>query len=430
VQVIDIAAWTDGGPKRPLNEDAALGLAELGLVAVADGMGGSGGGDVAAAIAMDFLRAASPVLAEEKERVRGDGSSEARLRLGRLLERCLLSVHDEVAEAARDAHRKDMAVTLVCALIADGHAHIAHVGECRAYLVRDNRIRLLTDDHTVAMVRLRQGRMTEDELRQSPLRHQLYQALGAGNEIDVDTAEVALADEDVLLLCTDGVYGVLDEGQLLGLVRRGGMQQAAARLVDAAVKAGSDDNLGVALVKVGSSRQSAMLETIAEVLRNVFLFRDLSESERMLIAPYLDQRSLKAGEPLFREGDPGDAFFVVLDGGIRIHKGETHLIDVAPGGHLGELSLARPTARSASATALRDSLVFGLSRDRFHELIRRRPALGARLSLTVLDYVGDRLREMTDRVENVEKLVKGELRPEGLSPRDALLAAARGKLKR
>ncbi len=427
VEIKEVGQLTDTGVRRSLNEDAVLAVNEVPIFAVADGMGGADSGDVASAMAMSFLKDSAPVLMEEAKKV--SKSSRGRLDLAEVLEAVLGQIHSEIEQEGERSGKTSMATTLVAAMIVGNNATIAHVGDSRAYLYRDGRLRLLTDDHTLAMLRLRQGRLTEEEFRHSPLRHRLYQALGVGREVDVDTAEVPLADDDVLLLTSDGIHAQLDAKQILGCIRQGTLQQGAARLVDAANKAGGKDNASALLIRVGTDKKADSVDAIAAILKEVFLFRNLSGSERNRIAPYLDQRVLTPGETLFNEGDPGDAFYIVLDGKVRITKGNTHLVDIGPGGHFGELCLARPVPRSATVTAIDETLIFGLSRTRFGEINRRRPGMGATLSLGVLDYVGDRLRDMTDRLHTVEMVAKGELKPPGMKPRDAILSAVRGKLK-
>ncbi len=426
MQIKESAAQTHNGVKRSLNEDAVIALDEVPIFAVADGMGGLGAGDVASQTAMQFLRDSADILVSEAAKV---GNSSAELDLAEVMETVLLGIHEQIEDEADKADKSTMATTMVAALVAGGHAYIAHVGDSRAYLFRDGRLRLLTDDHTLAMLRYRQGRMTAEEFRTSPMRHKLYQALGAGADVDIDTAAVQLADDDVLLLTSDGVHAQLEPKQILGCIRQGTLAQGVARLIDAANRAGGKDNASAVMFRVGTDSKPDQLDAITDVLREVFLFRGLSDAERNVLAPYLDQQYLAQGQPLFSEGDPGDAFYVVLEGKVRITKGNTHLVDVGPGGHFGELCLARPVPRSASVTAVDRTLVFGLSRDRFNEIIRRRPGMGARLSLAVLDNVGNRLRELTERVDVVRQVARGDIKPPGLSPRDAILAATQGKIK-
>jgi hypothetical protein len=268
---------------------------------------------------------------------------------------------------------------------------------------REGRLTRLTDDHTVAAVLAREGSAV------APGDHQrLLQAVGTGNRLDVAFYEVPLADEDVLLLCTDGLVRALPEARIADRVDGAALETVAGRLLDAARQAGAGDNVAVTLARVGVDRDRVRAERLGALLREVFLLRDLTETERMEVAPWLEERVVEKGGRLLREGDEAAEFFLVVEGRVRISRGEVRLTDVGPGAHLGELALARKATRSASATALERTWLLALSRDRFHEICRRKPEIGAKLAVALLDAVGDRLRDLTDRLAAVERAVRGE----------------------
>src|SRR5690606_19761020 len=116
-----------------------------------------------------------------------------------------------------------------------------------------------------------------------------------------------------------------------------------------------------------------------------------------------------------------------VDGTLAITHEGTHLVDVGPGGHLGELTLARPAPRSATVTATSEALLFELTHARFREILRRRPNIGASIALAALDRVGDRLRDLTSRIRAVERLARGEDLPGDRSLAEAIHAAAQGR---
>lgn len=409
-----------------VGEDAVLWLDDPPIAAVADGMGGPGTGNVASAIAMMGLRKRASVLGKLAKATEGDRSSGARLALGRTLERLMDDVHGEIAEAARVKERTGMGTTFLAAVIAGGQAHLAQVGANRAYLFRDGRLRLLTEDHTLAMARVRAGGLSPADYRASPLRHKLYQALGTGGDVDVDVLSVELADRDWLVLVSDGVHAVLDDAVMAECLR-GTAEEAAQSLLVAARANGSADDASAVVLRIASEGRPDRVDAIAQVLAGTMLFRQLTDAERLVVAPYLDHRRLAPGDALFEEGEPGDAFYVVVDGRVRITRGGTPLTEVGPGGSFGELCLARPVPRSGTVVALEDTLVLGLTRERFHEVVGRKPALGGKLLLDAMDALGDRLRDLTERLAKVERLAVGEDKPADLSLRTAIILAARGE---
>lgn len=427
MHVEDAAYKSIKGRDQAFNEDATIVLGTPPLAVVADGMGGPGAGNVASSIALVAFQERAAGLARLARQA--DSSSKARLAVGRELERLIEHIHDQVATSARTGDRFGMGTTLVTTLIAGSRAHLAHVGAARAYLFRDEKLRALTEDHTVGMVRVRQELMSPGEYRTSPLSRRLYQALGTGSDVDVDVAEVALADGDWLMLCSDGVHTALDD-ETIGrcLARASDAEEACALLLAAVQATGGTDDATVAVQRVVSDVTSDLVDEIASVLADTFLFKGLSETERSWVAPYLDHEELSPGQVLFREGDEADAFYVVIDGLVSITKGDTLLVEIGAGGSFGELCLARPVRRSATVTATEETLVFGLSRERFHEVLARRPAVGNKLLLAALDHVGIRLRDLTDRLAVVEALATKERSPGALPVLEAITRAAEGKL--
>ena len=141
-------------------------------------------------------------------------------------------------------------------------------------------------------------------------------------------------------------------------------------------------------------------EAISTALKSVFLFRALSDADRYMIAPYLEERTLRAGEVLMVEGEPAEHFYVCVQGKLRVERGRTHLVDIHPGGHVGALALARPVQRSATVRALEDCRLLGLSRKRFQQLLKRRAQMGSTLAVNLLDAVGERMRSLTDELES------------------------------
>lgn len=404
---------------RKVNEDAALWLGDVPLLAVADGMGGGGAGDAAAEIAFDCLKVNASFLTSEARRVDTNRTSRGRLNINLLLESAFKWAHLEISRAARAGQRRRMATTLLSVVVAGDHAFISHVGNCRAYLLRGGRLHRLTQDHTVAAARRSYQTAAPTETDPNEERR-LLQILGSGN-IDVDLAEVPLANDDVLLLCTDGLSQPLSEEQMAELIAPTQLDASADRLLAAAEEAGND-NVAFVMARIGNERDRVSVEEVAELMRSVFLFSDLDAAERYLLAPFLQERRYAVGDVLIEEGVLGAEFYVIVEGSVRITRDGVHLVDVGMGGHLGELTLARPSMRSATVTALEPVRVYALSRERFLKISERRPALGARLSLSLLDTVGERLRDLTDRLAHTETLIK-------TAPEDteAVLAAIRGE---
>jgi protein phosphatase len=230
------AARSDVGHQRTINEDRYL--AAPPLFAVADGLGGRNAGETAAQILVDELpgsvgRATGPdVLVTACERI-----------------------NRRIAEAAdADPELRGMSTTCVVLQFADGLAHIAHVGDSRAYLLRQQSLTRLTDDHTVVGELVRSGNLTPEQADQHDRRHVLTQALGAVDRVDVATTSVRVEPGDRFLLCSDGLSAqVRDERIAQALVENGASGVAADELVALANAAGGVDNVTVIVVDADAS---------------------------------------------------------------------------------------------------------------------------------------------------------------------------------
>lgn len=225
------AARTDVGRIRSHNEDTVL--ADPPLFAVADGLGGHEAGEVASQIAVETLRDHAPR--------RPDPAA---------LQRAVRAANREVIRAAREGiGRAGMGTTLTAALVHGTRVTIAHVGDSRAYLLHGGVLSRITEDHSVVADLVRAGRITEAESRFHPNRSVITRALGTDPDMDVDVYQVDASAGDRLLLCTDGLTGVLLDEQIREILTANPEPDAAVRaLIDAANGAGGIDNISVVVV--------------------------------------------------------------------------------------------------------------------------------------------------------------------------------------
>jgi protein phosphatase len=221
---------TDVGRGRPENEDSHLVDPEDGLYAVADGMGGHRAGEVASATAIDALKTAY---------LGGQ-------RLDRAVEAANAAVF---ARAAEDAALRGMGTTLTAIALQDSTALLGHVGDSRAYLMRDGAVTQVTEDHSLVEQLVREGRLTPEEAQNHPQRAIITRALGVDVDVQVDTYRIDLKPGDRLMICSDGLTNMLSDDTIAQTLRRhADPQQAADTLVDMANQAGGDDNITVVLV--------------------------------------------------------------------------------------------------------------------------------------------------------------------------------------
>ncbi len=403
MQLEEVVALTHAGRVLETNEDALLRLEEIPLLGIADGMGGPGVGDVAAQLALDVVAEEAPQLLQQVKKTSGDHSSRNRLALGKKMAAILEKASIEVHQEAERSGAPRMGSSVLLATLAGTDLHLAHVGNCRGWLYRQGEMLALTDDHSVAMFQFRRGKLRADELAKSPLRSRLTQLVGGVAPPEPDLAEVSLATGDVLLLCTDGLHHALSEDQIADVLGAGPLPNAGEQLLKAALAAGGNDNISLILARFGAGQDQASLQRRAEILGKVYLFQDLAEPERRAIAPYLERHTLLPGQELFREGDPGDSFYLVLSGSVRLSRNDVEILEVQPGSHFGELSLVTDGPRTVTATALETTTVYGLGRGAFLELVRGMPELGTRLCLALLGSLGERVKVLTNRISVLER---------------------------
>jgi PPM family protein phosphatase len=226
---IEVGSATDIGRVRERNEDSIL--VHPPLYVVADGMGGHRGGQVASQVALETMG-----------EVATEGSLADHVR------RANRAVWDRSVE---DERLSGMGTTLTAARIDGGSALIAHVGDSRAYLFRDGMLRQLTTDHTLVDRMVKSGEITEAEAEVHPHKNVLTRALGTDEEVEVDEDSIALLKGDRLVICSDGLTGMVTEDQIQAILDNSDHpQQAADRLVKAANRAGGIDNISVVVLDV------------------------------------------------------------------------------------------------------------------------------------------------------------------------------------
>jgi protein phosphatase len=238
---LTVGAATDVGRVRDHNEDGYLIDDDLGLVAVADGMGGHRGGEVASAIALEVL------LAEFAER--------------HDLRDAVVAANDAVYERSiEDDAVRGMGTTLTTGVLGDDDETliIGHVGDSRAYLFRDGELRRVTSDHSLVEELIQAGELTEEEAESDPRRSQITRALGLELGVEVDLYPVVVVGGDRVLLCSDGLNGMVRDDVIADLLAaEPDPDRVAQRLVDAANDAGGTDNTTVLIVDVSDDGDGA-----------------------------------------------------------------------------------------------------------------------------------------------------------------------------
>ena len=253
----DIGHRTDVGRRRDHNEDylgafqpeSDAEMAHRGmLLVVADGMGGYAAGEVASRTAVEAVHQA----------YYQDLFSDLEAAVTRALKSANESV---VREASRDAERAGMGTTIAVAVIRGDELVPANVGDSRVYLLRDHRIAKLTRDHSWVAELLDAGKITPEEAQRHPMRNVVTRSLGGHADVDVQVyPRTTLQPGDTILLCSDGLWGMVPDDRITHIMETLSAQAAADALITAANEAGGHDNISAIVCRVVGEQDSEELE--------------------------------------------------------------------------------------------------------------------------------------------------------------------------
>jgi PPM family protein phosphatase len=245
VNNVSACGKTDAGLKRRSNEDSFVIELDYGLFIVADGMGGHTAGDMASSMAVkivrDFIKKAL-------------SDSEITWPFG--LDHSLPIEINAISSGIRLANKyifnepKDMGTTMVVLLIKDNKAVICHVGDSRLYRIRDNAIEQITEDHSLVADEIKKGTITKEQAKNYSLRHVITMAIGMNADIRCDCKVEGVRSEDMFLLCSDGLSGMLEDSEILNITtKENRIERCCERLIRMANEKGGDDNITAILVR-------------------------------------------------------------------------------------------------------------------------------------------------------------------------------------
>ena len=248
VQVL-VHSATDVGLRRTNNEDNYIALTGKespegtdAVMVVADGMGGHTAGEVASTMAVrNIVRHLTSQPSEKTLPI--DGYPE-------LLRQILNHVNAEVFKAGQENERRGMGTTCTVAIVIGTQVHLAHVGDSRAYLLREGRLVQLTSDHSWVAEQVEAGSLSPEQARSHPNKNVLTRAMGVKPDVGVEAKTLDVRKGDHLLLCSDGLHSLVEDGEILEMLESNRLKQAAVLLIDRAKKAGGDDNITLVIGEV------------------------------------------------------------------------------------------------------------------------------------------------------------------------------------
>jgi PPM family protein phosphatase len=247
------AVRTDPGLRRSSNEDSYCTRPDLGLYAVADGMGGHVAGEVASRVAVETIQTFIAETAGADKNRTWPFPFEPEISLeGNRLKAAFKLANRQIANAMADsADLRGMATTASAVLVGKTTACVGHVGDSRVYVLRDGTLRQITDDHSWVEEQVRAGTMSASAARQHPWRNVVTRALSGGNDPEIDTVELTPALGERFLLCSDGLSGVVPNDAIARILSAtNGLEAICEQLIAAANEGGGPDNITVLVLEV------------------------------------------------------------------------------------------------------------------------------------------------------------------------------------
>jgi PPM family protein phosphatase len=250
VQIVS-SGLSDVGRVRTNNEDSFRIVEALNLFILSDGMGGEAHGEVASAMAVDVINRHCESDKEDSGATVLDEAPSNISSRTRRLKSAVAQANFQIFQAAqKNPEQRGMGATITALWLKDTLLSIAHVGDSRAYLLRNGNLQQLTNDHSLVAEQVRRGLITPQQAEESEMQSVLLRALGAHPEVEIDTDEVEIIPRDVLLLCSDGLTRMVTEPEIAGALQAEMVPSAAAeRLIALANENGGIDNVTVIVVR-------------------------------------------------------------------------------------------------------------------------------------------------------------------------------------
>lgn len=248
--ILEIAGFTDTGMNRDHNEDCIGFDLHTGIAVLADGMGGHQAGEVASKMAVEHVLAQLKYLLTKQSNGSITGSQMRRL-VSNTISRSNRKIY---AASGANSSQNGMGTTVVAAVVRDSKIYAGHVGDSRLYLFRNETLKRITKDHSLIQDLVDKGFYTEEEAKFAPINHVVTRALGTSAEVEVDVLQQQAEQNDVFLLCSDGLSDMIPDRAIEQVLagQTSNLEEKARGLVNLANLYGGKDNISVILIKVQS----------------------------------------------------------------------------------------------------------------------------------------------------------------------------------
>lgn len=398
---IAAAGGSDIGRVRERNEDAFVLDPEHHIYIVCDGMGGHAAGNVASAEACGegrrFLRQRLAELDSEPDDPDGPPEREEMLSIVRAsVQKACAHVYNM---AQKDKSLAGMGTTMTASVFRGARGYVGHVGDSRLWLIREGEAHPLTEDHRVVAQLLLKGEIDEEEAKDFPFPNSLSRSVGVHPIVEVDAIDFDVLPGDRILICSDGLHEYLSDVDVATqLWEPSAVEGIPERLIELANSQGGHDNITAVCLEIkgvrdGEAQVSADALNMMEFIQRLPMFQDMEFRELTSVLNSSSNREFQAGDEVLVEGAPTTGLDVLLFGRVQIERNGKVVVEVGPGGPLGESSYLGGAPEACSIHALEVTRTLHIEGDDLREAIRADPRLGAKLMTGLARALAQRLED-------------------------------------
>ncbi|MCM8526239.1 MAG: protein phosphatase 2C domain-containing protein, partial [Lentisphaeraceae bacterium] len=368
---------TDQGLKRSRNEDFIHVDNDRKLYIVCDGVGGAGNGQIASKMAAESCAR----FIEQGESAFNDFYRTGKIRhLESLIRDAMQHACSEVFYAAhKNSKYHGMASTMTAVLFVNDQAILGHVGDSRLYLVRNNQVYVVTEDHTLGREVRERNEMTEEDIKKNKLDHILNRSIGYFKSVEIDTLVFDILPGDELVLCSDGLHNYLRTPvQLIPMLENDESNTSLSELMQFAINGGGSDNISVVLIQtkleesiyMGFDSGRTELLNDFSILHKIYLFHDLTFIRINRILNVCETNDYSVGETVYAKGDKVNGIYIVYDGELEAKDSSGKRITFKKGDFFAQNSLMMDYIAPYTVTAAKDSSLLFIDSADYQKLCR------------------------------------------------------------
>jgi serine/threonine protein phosphatase PrpC/CRP-like cAMP-binding protein len=402
--MISISHQTDTGRKRDHNEDFYDFDESLGIYVVCDGMGGHASGEVASEM---VCKAIIRVLSEKKKIIQSltdPSDSPKRRRIVEFIKDAVNVANKEVYDlSVADPSKGGMGTTLVLSLFTKAGVFIAHVGDSRAYLVRQKKVIQLTEDHSLVNEMIKAGVISKEKALNHPQGNVITKAVGIQEGVTPDVLFYEFTEGDSFFLSSDGLHEYLKDDDIISMLEKNKINTLAKDFIDFANERGGKDNITCICIQYGNAGappahpSQITVTTKVETLKKIPLFSSLNFKEMAQVLEITQVRNIKGDTEVMKEGTTGEDMYIILKGNVGIYVGGKLVNELRPGQYFGEMSLIDKSPRSATVKTIAGCKMMRLTRSDLFPLLKRESRIGLKVFWAFLQNMNKRLR-VNDRL--------------------------------